>query len=245
MKKLYSFRKLCVAVALVAFGFTAQAQRLEHSIYLGGTLPVGQFNDKTGVADMVPFTGMDRSVIGKEANVGISGTYRAALWFDMGFGEMSPFVEASLYWNSVRSSVRDAFDNTRLGAKPNYLNIPLILGIKYAYPLTDLFKVFGELGIGYDLFFITGNGWRNDNVMPFYRYNTRGAMAWEIGAGTYIGPFVSAGIYYQNLGKHVVTYNSHAQGPLGITADQLNVLENHQTQSRTVGEIAIRIGFHF
>ncbi len=68
-------------------------------------------------------------------------------------------------------------------------------------------------------------------------------MAWMIGAGAYFGRHVSAGIYYYGLGKHTIEYTSKTVSDF-TTVEQV-AYEGSDVETRTLGQLALRIGFHF
>ena len=76
-----------------------------------------------------------------------------------------------------------------------------------------------------------------------YAYKPTVALSWMFGLGAYFGRHVSAGIYYYGLGKHVVSYTDKTYKSL----DELEkaVVDAGAIPTRTVGEFALRIGFHF
>ena len=233
MKKSNSIKRL-VAVALFATFATAGHAQLTQSFYLNGTLPTGQFNDKITLNETLPVMGRDQ--IGQNANVGLGATYRIGYRFDIGYGEVTPFAEGSFYWNRIKGSSRDAYDNQR-STDPHYFNIPISIGINYRYPVTNLITPYAEIAMGYDFFSITGEGWKDKTGFPYYRYNAGNSLCWQIGAGTHLGDYVSVGLTYYGLGKHMIDYNTkHSQG-LGLDP-------NATTVHRRIGLLAIRIGFH-
>ncbi|MBR3412953.1 MAG: hypothetical protein IKG81_09735 [Bacteroidales bacterium] len=248
MSKSNYFKGLCVAVALLAAGLNANAQQFETSIYLNGIFPMGQFRQayEYNPTSEISFMPMDRTTVATSAAVGLAATGRFGVWFDVGFGQLLPFVEAGLFWNGTRSSIRDIYDNndTNIVAgdvprTPTYLNIPIMLGLKYRYDITDIIRPFFEFGIGYDLMFITKNGYLNSNVEPYkdkwYAYKMDGKLCWSVGAGTYLGEYVSVGLYYAGLGSHHLNYTKK------VTADY----NAGHTEKRNIGELGLRVGFHF
>ena len=240
MNKRQNIKSLCLVAALLLSGICAQAQELEVSAYFNGVLPTGQFNNGKG-SDLTSgdafdhqFAPMNRENIGTGAAAGLGLTLRGGLWFDMGFGELMPYIEASFLWNSLKSSVREAYDNA--GAKyPSYYNVPMYLGFKYRYDINDILRPFAEIGFGYDFFFITKSDGRSD---MWYKFKPSHAIGWEMGLGTYLGKNVSVGLYYIGLGTHKIAFtNKSSYRPVDNTA--------YITSPRSLGELALRIGFHF
>jgi len=251
MSKSNYFKGLCVALAMVFAGLGAQAQQLELSGYFNGMLPVAEFNDDVTVMMGDQFTPINLSGIGKGASAGIGGSLRVGLWLDVGANNwLLPYFEGSFLWNSTKSKYRDVYDNNSLNAElkstpsvPNYFNIPLLVGVKYRYDLTDIIRPFAEMSIGFDLLFISSNGYSgvtsSEGVSNYlhYSYKPSGALAWSMGAGTYLGQNVSVGLYYLNLGAHRIEYTSRSYN------DGDDVTYN--VEKRHLGELALRVGFHF
>ena len=130
--------------------------------------------------------------------------------------------------------MREAYDNA--GAKyPSYYNVPMYLGFKYRYDINDILRPFAEIGFGYDFFFITKSDGRSD---MWYKFKPSHAIGWEMGLGTYLGKNVSVGLYYIGLGTHKIAFtNKSSYRPVDNTA--------YITSPRSLGELALRIGFHF
>ena len=165
MNKHICIKSLCVAVALFCFSIGAKAQQTETSVFINGILPVSQFNDQVDLTEFGQFTPMNRTNVAQAAAGGLGFTARFGMWFDVGVGQLQPFVEASFLWNNSRKYVRDIYDNNERNdsmqsypTAPQYFNIPIQLGLKYRYPLMADLQPFAELAIGYDIFIITKNG---------------------------------------------------------------------------------------
>lgn len=248
MNKLQNIKSLCLAAALVLSGLCAQAQELEFSAYFNGVLPTSSFGQKVSVTQKIAFidvfTPMNRETIATNAAAGLGFTGRAGYWFDMGFGEIMPYVEVSFLWNSLRSDVRKEYDAA--GAKyPAYFNVPAFLGFKYRYDINDIFRPFVEVGVGYDFLFITRsaqyvyyNTDGSEKETLWYRFTPSGALCWEAGIGTYLGRNVSVGLYYLGLGNHKIRYARNSRG----RSDDNNA---NVASTRTLGDLALRLGFHF
>lgn len=248
MNKSNYFKGLCVAAALLATSLCAQAQQTEISVYVNGNLPVAEFNNGVEGLSASEFVPMDRTNIATGATAGLGATGRFGMWFDVGMGQLLPYAEASFFWNASKSGIRDIYENNTLNTEynerpvsPTYFNIPIMLGLKYRYNLLPTIQPFAELGIGYDVLFINNNGYRAQDKMFWYTYKPSGELCWSIGAGTYLGEFVSVGIYYMGLGNHHVDYTN-------------KFVERHDSEGdndfsnavrRRLGELSLRIGFHF
>ena len=241
MTKNKHLRVLCIIAILSFVGVRAQAQEFVTSIYLNGLLPTGEFNDKVeAYSPLRNAAGMDRDIIAKGAAAGLGGTVRCGFWFDIGYGQLQAFAELSFIWNAVNKDIRNTYDNNYKGDEcpivPTYFNTPMILGLQYRYDLTGIIRPYAELGFGYDVLFITGNGYKT--AKPWYTYKPSGNLGWMLGAGTYLGEYVSVGLVYQNYGSHRIDYTAKS-------SDRGDGSTPDYTERRSLGEFGIRVGFHF
>lgn len=76
------------------------------------------------------------------------------------------------------------------------------------------------------------------------KYKTTGSFAWQIGAGSFFGEHVSAGIHYQGYGKHSIKYTDGTTLPTWYT-NMTNDDSDKKVQKRSIGLLSLRIGFHF
>lgn len=233
---------LCLTVIMALVGSAANAQ-FRQSIFLNGALPTGQFaskvsNDRGLITGTVP---LYREEIGKAATPGFGLGYRASYRFDVGMGEVAPFVQADVFWNFINSEWADKYIQAKSKA-PNYFNIPVMVGVSYLYDeLWNDITPYAEFGVGGDLFIIGRE--KSDMFLHTYSYKPTVALSWMIGAGAYFGRHVSAGLYYYGLGKHVISYTNKTYDSFS-SFEKLSV-DAGTIPTRTVGELALRIGFHF
>ena len=260
MRNFNFFKRLCLGAALVAAGVMAQAQGITQSAFLNFGFPTGQFHEQA-----VPEAGylLTKDYIGTNAGAGIGFGYRAGYSFDVGVGDVTGFLDANLFWNRVRNDVRSNII-TNNGKSSYYFNIPILLGVQYTYPLTDVFRPFAEFAVGYDLFRVAPEGWKDNQVASqgklYAKYSVGGAFAYQLGAGCYFGEHVSASLNFFGLGQHTINYNEKrtsrelynpqplkddAGNPiLGPDGNQLMSNVNNNNVMRRANVLAIRIGFH-
>lgn len=236
---------MCLAAVVALMGTTANAQ-FRQSIFLNGALPTGQFaskvsNDRGLITGNVP---LYREEIAKSATAGFGLGYRMSYRFDVGMGEVAPFLQADVFWNFISSEWSDKYIQAK-GKAPNYFNIPAMVGVSYLYDeLWNDITPYAEFGVGADLFIIgSEKAMIADGNVHTYSYKPTVALSWMIGAGAYFGRHVSAGIYYYGLGKHVISYTNKTYDSFS-EREKLKV-ETSAIPTRTVGELAVRIGFHF
>lgn len=266
MHKSNTIKSLCFAAAFVFAGFAANAQltHLEQSVFLNFNASVAEFNNDIDPVlvyneEQIPLT---RYNVGKSAGAGVGLGYRITYRFDVGFGEVSPYIHADFMWNRTKSKIRDKFTEAGDGKAPQYFNLPIFVGVNYRYKLNDIFTPFGEFGIGPDFFFITkesGVGYvpkTTTTINPAdgstittvtkeptsfeYKYKSTTNVAWQIGAGCFFGEHVSASLHYNGYGKHAIKTDDNQDAFL-VTTKQ----NNTKVQSRSIGLLSLRIGFHF
>lgn len=242
---------MCLAVLTVGMAYSAQAQ-FRQSIYLNGNIPLGGFASHISTGANRTYVMPEQNVplgyteIGKEASIGFGAGYRASYRFDVGVGLVAPLLQADFFWNMIDGDLRDDYTNARAKHTPTYFNIPIFAGVSYLYDEMPYdITPYGEFGIGSDIMFITSEGpctFSGVNTLK-YSYKPSTTFAFMLGVGAYFGRHVSAGIYYYNMGKHTINYTNSTYDNLDA-ASQL-AYNNNDVQTRTVGSLALRIGFHF
>jgi hypothetical protein len=269
MKK--AFTMMCLAAFIAGMGMNSQAQ-FRQSIFLNGNLPVGAFagdvnpsryalGNLTNPAVNVP---LGYQEIAKNAKMGVGLGYRASYRFDVGVGQVAPFAQADIYWNTIGGDLNDEYGQVR-GAAPTYFNLPIQVGVSYLYDeLPNDIIPYGELALGPDMFFITSEGncqYRDlagdvQQTMK-YSYKPSTAFSLSIGAGAYFGRHVSAGIYYYFMGNHPLDYAKNTanalQNQLAPVTDWPGTVATYSEydfyqdnpEKRSLSSIALRIGFHF
>ena len=260
MRNISTIKTLCLLAAFVSVGFGANAQltHLEQSIYLNFNLPTAQFNDDVDVNALNGQIPMTRFNAGKDAIFGFGLGYRVSYRFDVGFGEVSPYLHGDFQWNRVSGDMREKYMNAGDGSAPNYFNIPLYVGVNYRYQLTEIFTPFAEFGIGPDFFWITKEAGRinvpadGNPGDPGYvaahdydfklKYQLTTNVAFQIGAGCYFGQHVSASLHYNGYGKHAIKYNGNGPDEAALALADASATA---TQTRSIGMLSFRIGFHF
>ena len=230
---------LLVAMALmVAMGSKANAQ-LERSLYLNLGVPTGDFSkDRVTPWDLYP---MGKTYMGNNAVMGFGIGARISYFFDIGFGELAPFAGIDMLWNPIKKDLRKEYMDADNCKYPKYWNIPAMVGVTYRYSLDRIVKPYAEFGVGCDIFSVTAEGFHNVSGKQEYKYTPTTTVAWQIGAGTYLGDYVSVGINYYHLGLHVIDYRENSDRPLpaliGGAAEGTKYVQ--------LGMTMFRIGFHF
>lgn len=256
MRKSSTIKSLCLAVAFVFAGFTANAQltHLEQSVFLNFNAPSPGFG---GELSNEPFSGvpMTRFRAGSSAGLGLGLGYRITYRFDVGFGEISPYIHADVNLNWVKGDIRDDFmNNANDGSAPKYINVPIFVGVNYRYQLTEIFTPFAEFGFGPDFLFITKEkGTVNTAITQLdgtietigdfnMKYTTSPKFSFQIGLGSFFGEHVSASLHYSGYGKRAIKYTDKTEIPHALAEIEE---ANPGVQSKKAGLFSLRIGFHF
>lgn len=238
---------LFLSILFLGIGGATQAQ-FRQSFFLNLGIPTGGFASDVSATHTIPLTYID---ICKDAKLGFGGGYRASYRFDVGVGEVAPFAQVDFFWNSISGDLSDEYTQNRAKNTPAYFNIPLQVGVAYLYDeLGNDITPYGEFGIGTDILWITSEGsctltdaLGNQTTTPKYAYKLNSKFSLSLGAGAYFGRHFSAGIYYYWMGKHTIEYTSKTLDNLP-PADQI-AYNTGDVQTRTVGTLALRLGFHF
>lgn len=238
---------LFLSVLVLGASSVAQAQ-FRQSIFLNLGIPTGGFASDVSTPHAIPLTYTE---ICKDAKIGFGGGYRASYRFDVGVGEVAPFVQADFLWNSISGDLSDEYTQARAKNTPAYFNIPIQVGVTYLYDeLGNDITPYGEFGLGTDILWIKSEGpctltdaVGNQTTTPKYAYKPNSRFSISVGAGAYFGRHFSAGLYYYWLGKHTIEYTSKTLDNLP-TAEQ-TAYNIGDVETRTVGTLALRLGFHF
>ena len=243
---------VCLAALMAGIGMNAQAQ-FRQSIFLNGNLPTGDFGKSVSASSAAALEAgkpLGYTQIGKDAGIGFGLGYRASYRFDVGVGMVAPFAQADLFWNMIDGNLRKAYLENDF-ATPTYFNVPVMAGVSYLYDeLWNDITPYGEFGVGADLLWITreGKGANTNNGTLFYAYKANVAFSWMLGFGAYFGRHVSAGLYYYGLGTHPIDYTKKTLDKNAIAnADKITheTVDDVKRETRNIGSIALRIGFHF
>lgn len=238
MKKVV--KTLFLTAMLMGIGTAAQSQTyLRHSIFLNGNIPTGDFASSASANSATP-NGVPLTItqIGKDASIGFGLGYRANYHFNVGVGQVAPFLGIDFLWNTLGGGWSEKYSDSYMST-PTYFNIPILFGVSYIYdqlPWPSI-RAFGEFGLGTDFLWITSEG--KGDVEDGERYYYKGGFAFSfmLGAGCYFGEHVSAGLYYYGLGTHEIDYTQ--------ATEKQHSMAGIGRQRRSVGSVMLRIGFHF
>lgn len=242
---------LIAVLMLSSIGMFAQAQ---FSLYAGGAFPMGKFKqgelkdknpDKWALANEKG----DKGYAGIGFNVGldvllpISSVDGLGITIGADYFYNSYNSELKDYFSDVTDALDEAYDSYTL-KKPRVMNVPIMVGARYLYEVSDMFGVFGEAGIGANWRKITSykltaeDG--DDTYESLMKYDSSVTFAFKLGVGIMLAQHFSIGLDYYNLGgakvkgKETITINDDESDPVKFKGKSLKC-----------SEFVVRLGYHF
>ncbi|MEG2071110.1 MAG: outer membrane beta-barrel protein [Bacteroidales bacterium] len=215
-----------IFIALSIFTVSAQEQ-IGFSVHVGGVFPFEMMRSLTTNHSVNETTLNGGATFG--ASIGLKYTYKfqETGWEDSGNGI---FVSADLLWNEMNKKSKTFYkENDKIA--PRYFHIPILLGYNYTYELgmSDIVSVFGQLGLGVDMFKRTKEGWPGDIT----KYDMSYAFAADVGVGLVFIDRVSIGIHFNWLGQHKIKISGKE-----YSSGEYYMVENSSN-------IVLKAGFHF
>lgn len=264
----------------ISFGATAQNNRHEWTINAGVSVPVSSFSkmaydDNTGVTDC----GLFDNDINGGATTGFN--IEAKVLFPTKTEHLGITIALDVHYNGLNSNANSylsLFCNTlatiwgqglsegevllsstcNLDKRPYYLNIPLMVGLNYSYPMPNGMKLFGELGAGLNIRYISP--WKLTGVQKYifangsedtwmqvnetFSYETSATFAFNIGTGLYFTDNLYLSVFYSFLGKGDVA--AEIESTWSAEYVQPNTNSQHmQLGSITPSILSFNLGYTF
>lgn len=239
-------KKTIFALAIVCGVFlttTAQNNKIKWAINTGVSVPMGsfshmQYDANTGITDCGLFDKNNNGGATAGFNIG------AKMLFPTKSERLSILMSFDIHYNGVNSNVNSFLSlfcnqlatmwgeglgtgevllssTCNLDKHPYYLNIPLMLGLNYNYPISNGMKFFGEFGAGLNVRYIStwelvgiqkyifANGSEDTwmQVKESFSYETAKTLAFKIGVGMYFTENLHFSVFYSLLGKGDVATN--------------------------------------
>lgn len=193
-------------------GMTTFAQT-HFGLRIGGAMPMGDFAE----AKVTKANGLQKWALssenGKYGGAAFGFNIGALLKFDIPSVEgLGIIASLDLIYNGINSDIEDyivdiANDNNAVTTQPKYLNIPIMVGANYTFPLTEVIGIYGEAALGINLRKIT-----NYTIVDVSRdeeikttYDLAKSFSYRIGAGFIFNNRFSIGVDYYVLGSEEVT----------------------------------------
>ena len=236
-------------------------------VHGGVTLPTGYYGDSR-MSDnewMMTEGHQLRAGAGTGFSGGVDFSYSMpflndlSVLFSVDFLQSGPNKDVRNYYNGTFAKRYENYDDYEM-ILPKYRNIPILLGLRYSYPLGTFYDLYGEAQMGvnirqltaWQLSFASGEFKTDDGVLPSYTYKEtyayedRVTLAFHLGAGIMIRDIVSVGAGVHLLGKaplswdNTVTtsYNTPGGKHEGSATDHRDYTDMNPTM------VFINLGFH-
>ncbi len=193
---------------------------------IGSAFPVGDFAAKSATTNaLLETTG---------ATGGAATGLSAGLKYQGGlpiFG-LSVMGTVDVMWNKLSDEVMHGITNKDI-TMPNYINVPLMVGLNYELPITLFLSLYAEAGIGCNARFLTKM--KSDVMNTSVTYDPAFSLAYQFGLGIKITRLVLSANYYC-LGAAPV------KGDVSSTAYSAN---NQTFGEVTPDLVTLRVGFEF
>jgi len=156
---------------------------------------------------------------------------------------LSLFLGLDAFYNGlqgdIKDDIEDYYGNDVDITHSAYLNIPIMAGVNYSYPLNEKTKVFGEFGLGLNYSKITDFKAEEDDDYYKESFDASTQLAYTIGGGLFFNDKYSIGLKYNNLGKHKykVKWEEEIQG--------YKDKNSYKTSALSITNIAIVFGIRF
>ena len=266
-------RQALLSVAMVASlaVSTAMAQdtqtkntdtkKVEYSIYLGASTPLGSFgphNDfhfgyldaKLSWNDDITYG--DADFVG--ANIGVKAKYNIS-----GLKGLGIIATADVLFNTTADfdikEVDEDGDYLSEYLYSTYINIPVMVGANYNYAINDKVSIWGEAAIGANLRIITSDIFdhKRSNGMDIIdyteiNYDNCFTLGFQAGLGIMLKNKYSIGLHYYNLGNKAVTekYTEKVDFTNANGHHYVNIINEPRTKPPLkTTMLLIRFGYHF
>ncbi len=246
---MFKMKKTILFVALLT-SLSVQAQNsTTWNISVGGSFPIGNFTSFSYDPNtLVTNCGlMDIDANGGGASAGFNLGFEALL--PMQNDNLSFCLSADLNYNGFNSDgkrflnlIASYLDNTFrnqlqsnggtsvysscvVNGTPSYINIPLLVGMRYTMPMKNSMDFFAEGGIGMNLRFVTpikftermnclyGGYYEEMTIDERFKFAMKGTLAFRLGLGVKFAEKLSLGAYYYFLGAGDVSATIIAKEP--------------------------------
>lgn len=184
------------------------------SAYYGGA----EFGISLGAEMMHPLN--ERLDFTISADIHCNGLNGKAKSFTIGVGN---YLASSLEQQAIRDGSTSVTSTCSVDANPIYINVPVLAGVSYSFPLSNGMKLFGEAGVGMNFSVITPLKYtarmdylyRGTNykltIEEKSSYSSTFALAFRVGVGFAFTEKLSVSADYYYLGKKDIFATLQAQ----------------------------------
>lgn len=253
-----------VAMAQDAQTKNTDTKKVEYSIYLGASTPLGSFGQAPSPEFPVEFfntklswnddiTYGDADFVG--ANIGVKAKYNIS-----GLKGLGIIATADVLFNTAADfdikEVDEDEDYLTEYFYSAYINIPVMVGANYNYAINDKVSIWGEAAIGANLRIITSDifDYKRSNGIDINNYTEINydncfTLGFQAGLGIMLKNKYSIGLHYYNLGNKAVTEKyTEITDYTNVIGDHyyVNIINEPRTKPPLkTTMLLIRFGYHF
>lgn len=243
-------------------GINSVRAQIDVSFHLGMLLPRGDFAASR----------IDDGVIAWSSETERAG---AGLGFDAGFNfryndyyaeGLGIIATADLFFNTPNSDVRDWEEDVILELEgqeelnyfsvdvPQFINIPIMMGLNYEHCYADNIKIWGEAEIGFNIGTLTNFKLSRSGEYDYYdsfgyeyttvySYTPSASFAFQLGAGVMTNDRYSLGVHFYSLGSQKIKgihFEEHF-----FNGEHYSYEEKFSFKSINPKLLTINVGYHF
>lgn len=241
-------KKFNLLFVLFFCGVVILNAQTKHEFQIGLAMPSGDFADDDN--DYAIFEG--------------SGV--AATGFYLGYKSLTPIDSKGFFWtlsagimyNSLNSDFTEDMedrikdDNGYNGSLETnfskYINIPVMVGLQYETILSPNSKLFGEVGLGFNILKLTNMSYSYDYYYygDSYKYEVNSSfdpsvkIGYKIGGGIVLKDKYTIGLTYLGLGSHKVKYETEE-----IFDGETDKYKDRFEEALSISSLNITLGLRF
>jgi hypothetical protein len=252
-----------VAMAQDTQTTNTDTKKVEYSIHLGASTPLGSFGKAPSNGFPVDFfntklswnddiTYGDADFVG--ANIGVKAKYNIS-----GLKGLGIIATADVLFNTAADfyikEVDEDEDYLTEYFYSAYINIPVMVGANYNYAINDKVSIWGEAAVGANLRIITSDIFDHKRVYGMdiidyteINYDNCFTLGFQAGLGIMLKNKYSIGLHYYNLGNKAVTekYTQITDFTNASGHHYVNIIdEPHTKPPLKTTMLLIRFGYHF
>lgn len=253
MKK---FVQVIAMAAMMLYGGQALAQS-HGAMLLGASFPMKDFATFDGFND---FSLINPGSENAGASIGFNVGFK--WYFNVGVNNFNVMLSLDGFFNGPNSNLKTAYqdnvlanwgelrvDNISYNSTPKFINLPIMLGLNYMFPINPKFGIYVEAGAGGNFRFITylgtvSNETETQNLIKMTQnYDKAFTFAYQAGIGFKVDNRLLIGCSFYDLGKADV---KGEQTIKEITTTNTTVSSNYLTMGAIHPIMVLaRIGFTF
>lgn len=244
MKRTLSLIAICMCSILFINAQTTEGLK-GFQLHAGVSFPMGDF----GSGD-IKKDDMD----GKKGFAGTGFNFGAKYYVPISaVNNLSAVVDLDFYYNGLNGDAKDAFDEIEKEEgldikKPTYLNIPLTVGINYAYPINSNLDIYGEAVVGVNYSKMTNykmegeEEYDGDIYKSTTKYDAAFGFTYGLEAGVMFNKRYSISLRYQGLGS----YNYEGKDTFNVDGEEESEkFKKAFDKKKPMSNLTIAIGFKF